>query len=724
MTLSLPLRLNLIGLAFTTTLALTTVSIGGQMIYQQQKEATFFRAQYAATELANRAIRLLNLQLEFRDFLDFEEQCAEVIANDPLLNTAALFDISGVQLFRSIKRDLSSYSSAVASAGGLITDIRVGSDWLIIFPITSISQNLEGYTVVLIDHRAYSKAVNKPLFLLVLVSVLFLAAALLIQQHLFRLNVGKPLARLVATANSLHAADPERIAMLKQNESDDDIGRIYRALSRLMGSLRDANDKLVRQNNELDRIVKRRTEELQDTNAKLETDIKRRIALEEELRVMAGTDSLTRLPNRSSLDDKLRWILLEADRHKWVVAVLFIDLDHFKVINDTHGHQIGDKLLIEVSHRLVSAVRRSDIVARLGGDEFMIILPDIMTPDNAGMVSTKILKILSQQFVIDGIQLTIGASIGISMAPDDSQNPHTLMQSADTAMYHAKGSGRNNYQFFNSLMFEKVRMRLGIETRIRNALVNHEFLLHYQPQILTNTRRLSGVEALIRWLSPEGELISPDQFIGIAEDTGLIIPLGRWVLEEACRQMAEWKQAGLAIGRMAVNLSPRQFSSPDLLKSIIDILEQTRLPASSLQLEITESSLMNNPDEAIRVLKAFRDLGIDLAIDDFGTGYSSFSYLRFLPVQRLKIDRSFIARIEADNDDSQIVAAIITLAQGLGLGVIAEGVETKNQLDLLQSKGCREVQGFLFSPPLPAAEFVAWYTRFVRNNSPVSGGST
>ncbi len=431
-------------------------------------------------------------------------------------------------------------------------------------------------------------------------------------------------------------------------------------------------------------------------------DITERKRAEERIHFLAHHDALTELPNRFSLEIRLEQALIDARRHSWHVAVLFIDLDRFKVINDTLGHHVGDLLLIEVSRRFRNAVRESDMVARLGGDEFVIVLPDLENTDAAAHVALKIISALLEPIVVDGNQLHTSPSIGISLYPDDGLSVDAIMKNADTAMYHAKALGRNNYQFFAEEMNRAASERLSIEASLRQALGRGELSLHYQPQFSADGRRATGVEALLRWQLPGEGLVMPQRFITIAEETGMIVPIGAWVLREACRQLRSWLDIGLPPLRMALNLSARQLGNADLIHTVREALAEYHIPPQLLELEITESAVMDKPEEAIKVLQALKRMGVTLAIDDFGTGYSSLAYLKLFPIDHLKIDRSFVRDIERDPDDAAIAVSTIALAHSLGVRVVAEGVETQAQFDMLREHGCDEVQGFFFSEPLPA----------------------
>ena len=440
-------------------------------------------------------------------------------------------------------------------------------------------------------------------------------------------------------------------------------------------------------------------------------DITERKQAEARMRHIAQHDPLTGLPNRLSLLNRLGQLLPEARRHNFKAAVMFLDLDRFKVINDTLGHQVGDELLREVASRLSAVVRKTDFVARLGGDEFVILLPDVRMPTDAALVAGKIVAALAEPVGADGNELHTSPSIGISIFPDDGADGDTLLKNADTAMYHAKAAGRNNYQFFANEMNQAAAQRLDIERKLRHAIARNEFALVFQPQFSAGSRQPTGVEALVRWHHPSDGIIPPDRFIPVAEETGLIVDIGDWVLRNACREMKHWQDAGLQPLRIAVNVSARQLRRRDFCDAVAGALAETGLPAELLELEITESAVMEDPEEAVALLQRLGRMGLTLAIDDFGTGYSSLAYLKLFPIDHLKIDRSFVRDIEHDLNDRAIAFSTIALAHSLGLNVIAEGVETEDQLELLRSNGCDEVQGYLFSKPLSSAAAFAFLHR-------------
>jgi diguanylate cyclase (GGDEF)-like protein/PAS domain S-box-containing protein len=430
-------------------------------------------------------------------------------------------------------------------------------------------------------------------------------------------------------------------------------------------------------------------------------DVTDLIRYQEQLEYQANYDGLTRLPNRNLLRDRLQHAIETARRRETRLAVVFIDLDGFKNVNDSLGHSVGDRLLAVVAERLLRCARSSDTVARHGGDEFVIVLPDMADEQPLIAWMERVRAAISEPVLLDGTELYVGCSMGASLFPQDGDDAETVMKKADLAMYRAKDMGRNTFQFFQPEMNASVGARMNVERRLRRALRDSEFLLHYQPQVDLATGRIVGVEALVRWLDPEHGLVSPDAFIPVAEECGLIGPISEWVLREACRQNKAWQDAGLPPARVSVNLSARQFQQRDIASLVMSVLAETGLAPEFLELELTESAIMRNAEEAATMLAELAALGIGIAIDDFGTGYSSLSYLKRFPVHRLKIDRSFVADIGASGDDETITSAIIALAHSLELQVIAEGVETSAQLDFLRARDCDEMQGFFFSRPMP-----------------------
>ena len=420
---------------------------------------------------------------------------------------------------------------------------------------------------------------------------------------------------------------------------------------------------------------------------------------------LAQHDSLTDLPNRLLLNDRLTRAIASARRNGNRLAVLFVDLDRFKDINDSLGHAIGDKLLQSVAERLVARVRNSDTVSRPGGDEFVVLLSELEHPEDAAVCAKKMLTALTAPHRIAQHDVHVTVSIGVSTYPEDGQDAETLVKSADTAMYQAKENGRNNYEFFRQDMNIRAVERQSLEGSLSRALERHEFVLHYQPKINLEKGAITGAEALIRWLHLDRGLIPPAQFVPIAEDTGLLLPIGQWVLHEACRQARAWLDAGLRPVPVAVNISAVEFRDKGFLEGVRAILKDTRLEPRYLELELTESVLMQHAESSASVLQALKTMGVQLAVDDFGTGYSSLSYLRRFPIDTLKVDRSFVRQITADADDAIIASAVISMGKSLKLRVVAEGVETREQLAFLQDQRCDEGQGYYFSRPVVAEQF-------------------
>jgi diguanylate cyclase (GGDEF)-like protein len=422
-------------------------------------------------------------------------------------------------------------------------------------------------------------------------------------------------------------------------------------------------------------------------------------------RYRANHDVLTNLPNRQMFRDICNKSLAAARRSKQSVSIMFLDLNRFKIVNDTLGHDVGDLLLQEVSERLASCVRDSDTVARMGGDEFIILLQNFRHAEDLARVAGKIHEKLDPPYILKGHELYMSSSIGISIYPADGSDYQSLMKNADTAMYHAKRDGKNNFYYYDRKMNVDAEDRLLLENNLRKALGKDEFLLHYQPQVDMKTGKIIGAEALARWTHPDLGHINPAKFIPIAEDSGQIVPIGEWVLRTACMQKKAWIDAGFSPVLLAVNFSARQFKEQNLLKLISNVLKETGLDASYLELELTEGSTMDDVEYSIEIMSALRELGVRISIDDFGTGFSSLNYLKKFPINTLKIDQSFVRDIGVNFDGEAITRAIIAMAHNMNVNVIAEGVETKEQLDFLCDHGCDVAQGYLFSHPVSAEAF-------------------
>jgi diguanylate cyclase (GGDEF)-like protein/PAS domain S-box-containing protein len=438
--------------------------------------------------------------------------------------------------------------------------------------------------------------------------------------------------------------------------------------------------------------------------AAISRDIRARLAIEEKVSYLAQFDALTGLPNRNLFQDRLTQGMALAKRNDWPMAVLFIDLDRFKLVNDTLGHGAGDTLLKEAAGRLRSCIRSSDTVGRLGGDEFAAILSELRKPGDAGLVAQKIVDVFKRPFDLEGKETYVTASVGVTLYPVDSDSAEALVVNADAAMYRAKEQGRNNYQYFTRDMNERAIQRVQMEAALRQALEREEFRLFYQPKVDLVTGKICGFEALLRWQHPDKGMVLPGEFIPVLEETGLIVPTGEWVLRTACLQIGAWQKAGLKVPPVSVNLSARQFEQKSLKTAVRQILRDTKVDPSLVEFEITESLLMNDPEGAARTLHSLKESGVRLSMDDFGTGYSSLGYLKRFPIDTLKIDRTFVRDISTDADDATLTRAIINLAQTLRLKVIAEGVETEDQLAFLRTNGCDEMQGYLFARPAGAEE--------------------
>jgi len=486
----------------------------------------------------------------------------------------------------------------------------------------------------------------------------------------------------------------------------------FLVVRRAQGILEDQEGRIKAARDTLEIQVAARTDELKRTNTQLESEISERRQAQSKLNYLAYHDPLTGLANRRCFIERLDESLLESARRNERLAVLFIDLDQFKQVNDSLGHGVGDELLVSVASRLSEHVRLIDMLARLGGDEFICLMEGLRSEDEVELLAREIIAAFEYPFKMGDHELYLTASVGISLSPGDGDSVLALMRNADTAMYRAKAMGRGNFHFYTPEMTRDAQARIQMENLLRRALDNGELSVHLQPQVETRSGRLVGAEALVRWNSPELGLVMPMRFIPLAEDSGLIVGLGNWVLRETCRQVMQWRASGFDLPQVAVNVSVKQLERPEFIDVLGQILDETGMEPSYLKLELTESVVMAVGGDAFDLLERLRDLGISLSLDDFGTGYSSLSYLKMLPIQQLKIDRSFVEGIGKNPGDEAIIKTVMELARSLGFEVIAEGVETLEQSDFLSNLGCDQLQGYLHGRAVAPAEFRArWSVR-------------
>jgi diguanylate cyclase (GGDEF)-like protein len=549
------------------------------------------------------------------------------------------------------------------------------------------------------------------------VALVFILLCAIFSRHMTR-RITAPYARLVSIADDLAAGKVDPSMRL---EGGGEVKEIFTLVNNILGDLDSYKTKMDVDHQLLSMKVEERTSQLSRRNEELNKAVREVTETKDRLRQLAYYDSLTSLPNRRLFTEQLDLLLRLSKRNKEMMALLFLDLDNFKRINDSLGHSAGDILLREVGKRLSNCVRDSDVVAhyvesgsaridvsRLGGDEFTVVLNQLDSAESAGVVARRLINALTQPMTIEGHELVVTPSIGIAISPNDASEVEGLLKAADTAMYHAKSSGKNHFLFYHSDMDAAGVDRLKLETDLRKAIERDELVLHYQPQVDTQTGSVVGAEALMRWQHPEQGLVPPFKFIPLAEEMGLIGALGEWGLKEACRQMVELQALGLDLPKMSVNVSALQFN-PAFIKQVNEVLQETGLRPSRLELELTEGIMMDDTDATLGALDDLKELGVNLSIDDFGTGYSSLSYLRQMPVSEIKIDRSFVIDMLKNPNDEAIVQATIGLAQNLGLEVVAEGVEDVDTLMRLRAMGCNLLQGHYISHPLTAEELLAWH---------------
>jgi len=597
----------------------------------------------------------------------------------PSLLQASVYTNDG-ELFATVQRE-GRGNLPVRVSLPVKADLTLNTDQLDLLQAIGSDPNAPlGYLAMQVSLRELNDATRDGLLLLLLIGIGLIAVSFLLALRLQRYVSGPilDLARLttqVSVRNDFSLRAPVR--------GEDEISRLARGFNHMLDVI-----------GEREQARDRAEGALRDSKEHLEQAV-------QELHHLANYDGLTELPNRSLCMDRIANALMRASREHDRVAVIFLDLDHFKEINDSLGHAIGDDLLKLAANRLQECLRRGDTLARIGGDEFVLVLEELHDDLNVITVLNKIIASFSEAFTISGYVVSTTVSMGVAVYPSDGRDIQTLMRNADTAMYKAKELGRNTFQFYQPDMNALSLRRLSLATELREALQYNQLELYYQPQLETRTQRIVGVEALLRWKHPVMGSISPAEFIPIAESTGLIVPIGQWVLERAARQLADWHKQGIRQLRVAVNISAVQFRQVDLAEQIARTVAAYQVPPEAFELELTESLLMRDVESATNQLKKLKALGFKLVIDDFGTGYSSLSYLRRFPLDGLKIDRSFIDEVNVNLDDTAITLAILSMARSLRLLVIAEGVETREQFDFLLAHDCDEVQGFLFSPPVP-----------------------
>ncbi|PLX62883.1 putative bifunctional diguanylate cyclase/phosphodiesterase [Sedimenticola selenatireducens] len=600
--------------------------------------------------------------------------------------------------------------------------LLVGIAWGSLAPLMLTSDDpFVHFVIFLVIFGAISVAVPvlaarlPAFFAYVLPQSLILVAVLLIQSTHWSLLLSVATliytALLAATGRNMNWQIRRSIDLESHNQS------LIDHLSSEVSQRRAAQGALERHQSLLEDQVDQRTRELTWTNENLEKQISIRKQVEKSLKHLAHHDTLTNLPNRLLLDARMEHAIKHARRNQGQLAVLFLDLDNFKHINDSLGHATGDRVLQHVTRRLLSITREDDTIARLGGDEFVLLMEEIRDTTDVICLAQKILDKINERFEINGQSIFIGCSIGISLYPQDGDRGETLLRNADAAMYRTKDEGRNSYNFYAEEMTASAYDRITLVGSLGRAIEKDELAVYYQPQKSLTNGRYMGLEALVRWNHPELGVLPPARFLPVAEASGLIVPLGNWVLRNACRQMVTWQRNGLPIDTISVNLAGKQIRRDDLVVNIARILEETGCRPEWLELEVTEGFIMSETHASIDALRGLRDMGIQLAIDDFGTGYSSLSYLKKLPINRLKIDRSFVRDLAEDNDDAAIVKAIISLGKSLQLAIIAEGVETVFQENFLRELGCEMGQGYLYSPPIPTGQIESLVNRHNKRKS-------
>ncbi|MGR9116593.1 MAG: EAL domain-containing protein, partial [Gammaproteobacteria bacterium] len=607
-------------------------------------------------------------------------------ANNTLASLEREADVVGAALYSSDRQLFAWYGRDTGNHPPTLPTQENGTvdgNFFVVSPI-----NLDGQTIgsimVISDLSYWTHRQSFHLVIGLGVFLLSLLVALLLSSRLQRL-VSEPILKLAETAR--HVSEVQDYGLRADKLSSDEIGTLVDDFNSMLSQIQLRDRELQKARNELEEKVQARTLELTE--------------LTQQLEHQAYHDTLTGLANRITFDDHLKLAIDQAKRHGQRLAVMFLDLDRFKVINDTLGHAVGDNLLVQASKRLSACLREGDTLARLGGDEFAVLLAQTRHGTDAAEVARKLIATIAEPILVDGYSLHVTTSIGISLFPEDGDRAETIVKNADTAMYRSKDLGRNQFTFFSVEMNARAVRRLALETKLRQAIGNGALSIHYQPRRATDSLAIVGVEALARWNDPEEGPIAPSEFIPLAEECGLIAAIDEWVLETACREMLTWCLNPKINFQLAVNLSPAQFIREDLYEVISGVLHRTGFPGHRLELEITESLFGPGSIDPCKILERLRDLGIELSIDDFGTAYSSLSRLKQLPLHTLKIDRSFIRDLGKDPDDETLVRTIIAMAHNLNLMVVAEGVETEAQYGYVKQYGCDTVQGFLFGKPVP-----------------------
>jgi len=603
--------------------------------------------------------------------------------------------------WKSIKRDIRPYLEHYVDLDNDELMARAGKLIVTAENIIGNVEELSEKTRAIVNANSQKSVITEVIMGIIIISLLICAAILAI--HLYR-AIHQPIQELNTIAEGFSRGN---LSIMMDENRKDEFGTLARYFNSATSKLQKATE-----------AMHAHSEELTALNIKLESEVNVRKEAEERISHISYHDSLTDLPNRYLFHDRLNMYIAHARRYQRRAAVLLLDIDDFKRVNDAFGHRAGDRMLKEVADRIRKCIRTTDTLsneallndhtstlARLGGDEFTVLLTELADSQNAVRVAQRIMNALSEPFILDDSEVNSSTSIGISVYPSDGETAEDLIKNADTAMHHAKKQGRNTLQFYKQAMNENFCELMNLENDLKRALDREELLLHYQPRIDLRRGAVASMEALVRWQKPDKGLVPPGQFISLAEDTGLIVPMGTWILNTACRQNKKWQEVGIPPLIMSVNISVKQFQQEDFLDIVISALDESALEPRFLELEITENLLMQGSEHTIHMLYELRKMGVRLSMDDFGTGYSSFSYLRRFPLDVLKIDKTFIDDIPEKKDTAAIINAIITMSQSLNLTVVAEGVETEEQMDFLSRSGCDQVQGYYFSKPLPEEEF-------------------